>query len=303
MRRKSAAGNSPRSSSACAAGATSASTKRATLLRKSSWSRVKAIMPSSPAASAPPSAQRRGGLDVDTLADDHDAVALAGGLDRDVVVQHVLQHRSRIALEGIAVAAGARLLEGYDIAVGELARLLAVDALLARARVDHRRGERTRLAAEEPVRREPLTLGEIRQLALVGEEAQVAPDAAAAAKRSRPGRVADELEALDDDGLVRLLGLDGDVGGVERVRHRLAAVSGGARARAREHQLVGDEAAPARAVPAAERRVGEVRGRRRHAPGQRGGQGADDRLERAIADDRARAAARGRARIQERALG
>src|SRR2546421_182098 len=189
MRRKSAAGNSPRSSSACAAGATSASTKRATLLRKSSWSRVKAIMPSSPAASAPPPAQRRGGLDVDTLADDHDAVALARGLDRDVVVQHVLQHRPRIALEGIAVAAGARLLEGYDIAVGELARLLAVDALLARARVDHRRGERTRLTAEEPVRREPLTLGEIRQLALVGQEAQVAPDAAAAAERSRPRKV------------------------------------------------------------------------------------------------------------------
>src|SRR3989440_11657024 len=200
MRRKSTTGNSPRSSSACAAGATSASTKRATLLRKSSWSRVKAIMPSSPAParrrarairgpSAPPLAQRRGGFDIDPLADAHDPVALARGLDRDVVVQHVLQHRPRVALERIAVAAGARLLEGYDIAVGELARLLAVDALLARARVDHRRGERTRLAAEEPVRREPLTLGEIRQLALVGEEAQVAPDAAAAAKRSRPGRV------------------------------------------------------------------------------------------------------------------
>src|ERR1700682_3253341 len=165
MRRKSAAGDSPRSSSACAACATSASTKRATLLRKSSWSRVKAIMPSSRAirgASAPLPAQRRGGFDVDTLADDHDAVALARGLDRDVVVQHVLQHHPRVAFERIAVAAGARLLEGYDIAVGELARLLAVDALLTRARVDHRRGERTRLAAEEPVRREPLTLGEIR---------------------------------------------------------------------------------------------------------------------------------------------
>src|SRR5467141_1631021 len=131
MRRKSAAGNSPRSSSACAAGATSASTKRATLLRKSSWSRVKAIMPrAGRGASAPPPAQRGGGFDVDTLADDHDAVALARGLDRDVVVPHVLQHRPRIALERIAVAAGARLLEGYDIAVGELARLLAVDELL-----------------------------------------------------------------------------------------------------------------------------------------------------------------------------
>src|SRR6267378_6072260 len=236
MRRKRAAGNSPRSSSACAAGATSASTKRATLLRKSSWSRVKAIMPraSRGASSAPPPAQRGGGFDVDTLADDHDAVALARGLDRDVVVPHVLQHRPRIALERIAVAAGARLLEGYDIAVGELARLLAVDALLARARVDHRRGEGTRPAAEEPIRREPLTLGEIRQLALVGQEAQVAPDAAAAAERSRPGRVADELEALDDDRLVGFLGLDGDVGRIERVRHRLAAVFGGARARARE---------------------------------------------------------------------
>src|SRR5438309_3966008 len=98
-------------------------------------------MSSSPPASAPPPAQGRGGFDVDTLADDHDPVALARGLDRDVVVQHVLQHRPRVALERIAVAAGARLPEGYDIAVGELARLLAVDALLARARAGHRRGE------------------------------------------------------------------------------------------------------------------------------------------------------------------
>src|SRR3989440_2490353 len=186
-------------------------------------------MPSSPPASAPPPAQGRGGFDVDPLADDHDPVALARGLDRDVVVQHVLQHRPRVALERIAVAAGARLLEGYDIAVGELARLLAVDALLARARVDHRRGERTRLAAEEPVRREPLTLGEIRQLALVGEEAQVAPDAAAAAKRSRPGRVADELEALDDHRLEDLHPPDGYVSRIERVRHRHAAEHGGPR--------------------------------------------------------------------------
>src|SRR2546425_3930508 len=248
--------------------------------------------PRASAASAPPSAQRRGGRGVDleiaTRAHEYDAVLLARGLDRDVVVEHVLQHRFRIALERIAVAAGARLLERDDIGVRELARLLPVHDLLARPRVDDRAREGAGLAAEEPVGREPLALGEIRQLALVGQEAQVAPDAAAAAEPAGPRRVADELEALDDERLVRLLRLDRDVGRVERVRHRLAAVLRGARARPRQHELVRHEAARARAVPAAERRVGEVRRGGGHPIGQRGRERADDRLERTVADDRAR---------------
>src|SRR5207244_13055416 len=119
--------------------------------------------------------------------------------------------------------------------------------LLARPRVDDRAREGAGLAAEEPVRRQPLALGEIRQLALVGQEAQVAPDAAAAAEPAGPGRVADELEALDDERLVRLLRLDRDVGRVARIRHRLAAVLRGPRAPRGRQQPCAPPAAPARA--------------------------------------------------------
>src|SRR5439155_14572435 len=121
MRRKSAAGNSARSSSAAAAGTTSASTKRATLLRNSSCSGVNAIM-SAPLARALERARRRvvdGQLRIH--AGDDDAVLLACGRDRHDVVQDVLEHRARFALERIAVAAGAGLLERDDVAVLEFA--------------------------------------------------------------------------------------------------------------------------------------------------------------------------------------
>ena len=239
---------------------------------------------------------------VESLARDHDAVLGAGGLDRDVVVQHVVQHAGGLACERIAVAAGPGLLERDDVAVGEFPRLLAVDRLLPGAGIDDGAGQPARLAAEDTPGGEAVALGQVGELALVGEEAQVTPDAAAAAERSGAGRVGNEAELLDDDRLRGLLGLDRDVGGVEGPRHALATVPGCPSPRAGQHQLVGDEAAPARAVPAAEGRVGEVRGGCRHPFRQGGGQRAQHCLERAVADDRPRSPAGGRARIQERAL-
>ena len=58
-------------------------------------------------------------------------------LDRHVVVEDVVQDAGGVALERIAVAAGARLLERDHVAVRELARLLAVHDLLAGPGVDH----------------------------------------------------------------------------------------------------------------------------------------------------------------------
>src|SRR5204863_3531108 len=163
-----------------------------------------------------------------------------------------------VALERVTVAPGARLLEGDDVTVGEPPRRLPVHDLFIRPGIDHRPAEGSRAAAEQPVWRDRLPVGQIRELAVVGKKAQVAADARAAAELPRAGGVADQLEALDDDRLVRLLRLDGDVRGVERPRHRLAPVPRRATAGPREHQLVRDEAASPRAVPAAERRVRHV---------------------------------------------
>src|SRR2546428_12626090 len=199
MRLKSVHGNSARASIASAAGTTSASTNRATARRNSSCSGVNSIIAaSSCGARAWPVVHP----EVEPRPRDHHAVLIARGLDRDVVVQDVLEHAPRIALERIAVASGTGLLERYDVAVGEPARLLAVDDLPARPGVDQRATERPGFAAEEPVRREPLAVREVRELALVGEEPHVAPDPAAAAEFPRAGGVADQLEALDDDRLV-----------------------------------------------------------------------------------------------------
>src|SRR5438552_9824669 len=52
---------------------------------------------------------------------DH-TIVLAGRLERHVVVEHVLAHPFGIALEGIAVPAGSRLLERDHVAVPERAR-------------------------------------------------------------------------------------------------------------------------------------------------------------------------------------
>src|SRR5205823_834884 len=173
MRRKSFHGNSARSSIASAAGATSASTNRATARRNSSCSAVNWIMVSRAAGPAPsvggprrgaprlrsvfrysfhrPSIERRGAgtfggvacwrsgaaplrthcaaqlgrgalvhLEVEPVVLDHHPIVRARRLDRHVVVQDVLEHPPRVALERIAVPARAGLLERHDIAVGKL---------------------------------------------------------------------------------------------------------------------------------------------------------------------------------------
>src|SRR2546430_17442598 len=72
-------------------------------------------------------------------------------------------------------------------------------SLFVRAGIDHRSAERSRLATEQAVWRERLPVGEIRELAVVGEEAHVAADAAAAPELPRAGGVTEQLEAPDDD--------------------------------------------------------------------------------------------------------
>src|SRR5262245_66535957 len=110
----------------------------------------------------------------------------------------------------MAVASGAGLLEGDDVAVGEVARVLAVHHLVVGPRIEHGATEDAGATAEQAPGWKALAVGEIRQLAVVGEEAQVPPNATAAAKAAGAARVSDELEALDDDRMPRLLHLDRD---------------------------------------------------------------------------------------------
>src|SRR6266849_8451407 len=138
---------------------------------------------------------------------DHDAVLAARRFDRHVVVEHVLENALGIALERVTVPAGARLLERDHVSVSELAGLLAVHDLLARSGVEHGAPELSRLAAAEPVWRELLPVGKIRQLPLVREKPQIAADPAAAPEHAGTGRIADQLEALDEHRLVGLLRL------------------------------------------------------------------------------------------------
>src|SRR2546425_8070416 len=247
MRLNRTVGNSARSSRASATGTTSASTKRATVFRNSSCSAVKEIIlrgaarpvrtvgglceARTAASLSPidsllrtvlvgrfqcPTQALRGGLvdpQVDSGAGDDDTVVATGGVDPDVIVQHVVEHAGRISGERIAVAAGTRLLERDDVAVRELPRRLSMNGLFVRARIDQRSGEDSRLATEEPVRRERLALGQVRQLAVIGEKAHVPPDPAATAERAGSGGVADQLEAFHHDRLVGPLGLRGEVRG------------------------------------------------------------------------------------------
>src|SRR6266571_5236073 len=92
---------------------------------------------------------------------DHDAVLASRGLDRDVVVEHVLENALGLALERVTVPTGARLLERDHVSVSELAGLLAVHDLLARSGVEQGATELPRLAAAEPVWRELLPVGKI----------------------------------------------------------------------------------------------------------------------------------------------
>src|SRR5207247_7722682 len=118
---------------------------------------------------------------------EHDAVVRARRRDRDVIVQDVLGHAPGVALERVTVAPGAGLLERDDATERELARGLPVDELFVRAGIDHRSAERSRPATEQAVWRERLPVGEIRELAVVGEEAHVEAYAASARELPRPG--------------------------------------------------------------------------------------------------------------------
>src|SRR5207302_11200593 len=98
-----------------------------------------------------------------------------------------------------------RLLERNDVAVGELARLLAVNDLFARSGVDDGAAERSGPAAAQTIRRELLSIGQIRPLALVAQQTQIAAHTASASDFRGAGGLADQLEALDDDRLVGFL--------------------------------------------------------------------------------------------------
>src|SRR6266508_2204490 len=137
----------------------------------------------------------RGGVDLERpLVLEHDAVGLARELDRREVVEHVLAHRRRVALERVAVAGGVGLAE-----LDELTRLerdaghLRRQRLLARrARVLAARGDEPVPAAEHGPRRVglPVALARVRP---VDEEAVATNDPDPAAPLARRGGLRAQL--------------------------------------------------------------------------------------------------------------
>ena len=158
-----------------------------------------------------------GGIDRPARDVDDHAVIVGRLGGRQKLVAHVLQHRCRIALQGIAPAAGTGQHMAEDVALlhrhGELAGQRAV--LTLRIEVVLRRCPR--VAAIEAERPMVAPVGADLQRALLLEEAVIAPERHAAAILAGPRLVGDELvgEQLD-----RLLGF----GDLDRMRGWVLAI-------------------------------------------------------------------------------
>ena len=142
----------------------------------------------SPAASRSPPRRSPG-----ALVDEDHAVGVAGQLDRGEVVEHVLAHQRRVALERIAVAATVGLAEldvlaGLELDAGDL----RLEVLLAAACPGSCGGGGEPVpAAEDPARRVVLAVA-LAGVGAVDEEAVAPddPDAAAPLARAPPARAA-----------------------------------------------------------------------------------------------------------------
>src|SRR3982075_2015339 len=123
-----------------------------------------------------------------------------GSPSRDQAQTAVFFDQGRVSLGGVPVAAGPGQLERDHVAVAKVDRGLAADlVLLGSARVDHGAAERARFAAQHPEGTEAAALREIGELHLLCQDADVPPDAQAAAMAAPPARVRDELEPLPDE--------------------------------------------------------------------------------------------------------
>src|SRR5579884_2654961 len=198
----------------------------------------------------------------------------------DVAQADVAADQLPVPLPGVAVAAPAGQPEADHVPVAEVDRGLAPDLVGALGvGVDDGAAERPGTAAEEPEGREAVPLGEVGELDLLAQDADVAADAEAAPVAPGPARVGQVLEALDDHRGALLHRLDRDVGGVVGRGHAVAAVPGGAGPGAAVDQLVADEAAAAARVDGPEGGVAEVADGGGDRLGQGRGQRPQDDLE------------------------
>src|SRR5438067_4728136 len=233
-----------------------------------------------------------------------EAIIATGAFGGDQPQPEVAPDSFGVALARVAVAPGARQLEGHYVAVVQVDRSLATDlALSVGSGVDHRPAQLAGAPAEEPEGREPVALRQVGELDRFAQDAHVAAHAQSAALLTGAGRVGDEAEALHDHRGVGLDRLDGDVGGVVGRAHGFAAVLGGAAADAAVDQLVAHEPPPPDRIPGSEGGVAEMAVGGGHRLRQRRRERAQDDLEDAAADRRARTAARRPWGIEKAALG
>src|SRR5437870_5836499 len=166
------------------------------------------LRPSAPASDLVAPRRRRGGVDLEAVPLEDDAVVLAGAGARYELVLHVTRDPGGIALERIAPAARSRRAVTEHVTAFHRHRELAGKLPVLGVGVHHVLGRLAGAAAIEPVRPEVVTVRANLQHGLSLEHLVVAPDRGAAAVLAGAADVLDELGAKHAQRLLRLGDLD-----------------------------------------------------------------------------------------------
>src|SRR5262245_64111598 len=91
------------------------------------------------------------------------AVVPHGRFLRHVTFVHIATDRSRVALRGGTIAAGARQAKAQDVAALDLARLLGMQSLAIALGIEDALGERARPPTEDAIRLEDVAVAQMRE--------------------------------------------------------------------------------------------------------------------------------------------
>src|SRR5690606_29859853 len=209
------------------------------------------------------------------------AVVTGGSLRRHLAVQYVTAHRLHVPFARVAVAAPAGRGHAQHVAFRKGVERGRVEGPLpTSAGVEYQhagRGDPSALAAGEPYARVLVADGEARVREAASQHDGVAPHAQAAAEAPGPAGVRHHLVADDEERVLHLQGLYGQVAGVRHVGAAdVQAVLAVARPQAAGAGLVVDERVPGAGVHAADDHQLGAGAARDDALGRRLGEGAPD---------------------------
>ena len=200
-----------------------------------------------------------------------------------------------------AVTAGAGEANAYDVVAVELAALFGAERCRFAAANKNRLPRPPRLTAEQAIGGKAMAVTEQRDGGAGAEDLNILANTAAAPMSSRTAGIGDELEAMEQDGVVGFVHLDRQVGRVEDRAQRLRAILVEPAAIPAEDEIVHHPWPAGVVMHPAEDGIGPVRERTHHALRQRLGKRAVDGVEDADLNVRP-AAAGGRIFRIEKAL-